>query len=63
MMVLQHFNPRNNYFSHLDVTACSDSISHKFQWSVYHDKLSSDHYHTSDWNPAILLVESLGLIP
>ena len=39
-----YFNPRNNYFSHLDVTACSDSISHKFQWSVYHDKLSSDHY-------------------
>ena len=39
-----YYNSFLDLYSHLDITACSDNISHKFDWEVYHSKLSSDHF-------------------
>ena len=39
-----YFNPRTAVRSHLDVSVCDTDISHKFSWSVYPDKFSSDHF-------------------
>ena len=39
-----HYDISTGLYSHLDISACSDIISHKFQWKTHHDKLSSDHF-------------------
>ena len=31
-------------YSHLDLAFCSNGISDSFDWRVYHDRLSSDHF-------------------
>ena len=39
-----YYNSFLDLYSHIDITACSDTISHKFDWEVYHSKMSSDHF-------------------
>ena len=39
-----YYNSFLDLYSHLDIAACSDNVSHRFNWEVYHDKLSSDHF-------------------
>ena len=39
-----YFNVNTNYYSHLDISCVTDSISHNFHWGTYPDKLTSDHF-------------------
>ena len=39
-----YFNMHTNYYSHLDISCVSDTVSHNFAWRTYPDALSSDHF-------------------
>ena len=39
-----YLDVRRNIYSHIDITACNENISHKFNWSVHPNKYTSDHY-------------------
>ena len=39
-----YYNAKQNIMSHLDITICTNNVSHKFSWKTYIDKFTSDHY-------------------
>ena len=38
------YRASQDHYSFLDLTVCSNNISNSFDWGVYHDRLSSDHF-------------------
>ena len=48
LLILNNCNPTfecsNGNFTHIDITFCSDNISHSFSWDTWHDVYHSDHY-------------------
>ena len=49
MMILNnglptYYNVYQNIYSHLDISACSDNIAQKLEWTVHSTKFTSDHF-------------------
>ena len=38
------YEASNGNFTHIDITTCTTNISLQFEWEVYHDNVTSDHF-------------------